>query len=65
MRLFRTYMLIGGMPEAVEAYVKTRSYWEVIESQKAILSLFRKDLEAIDRRYGTHVGRCMRTSLNA
>ena len=54
MRLFRTYMLIGGMPEAVEAYVKTRSYWEVIESQKVILSLFRKDLEAIDRRYGTH-----------
>lgn len=47
MRPFHTYMLIGGMPEAVEAYVKTRSYSEVVESQKVILSLFRKDLEAI------------------
>ena len=54
MRPFRTYMLIGGMPEAVEAYVKTRSFSEVIESQKVILSLFRKNLEAIGRRYGTH-----------
>ena len=62
MRLFRTYMLIGGMPEAVEAYVKTRSYWEVVESQKVILSLFRKDLEAIDRRCGTH---CMTLGRNS
>lgn len=54
MRQFRTYMLIGGMPEAVEAYVESRSYWEVIENQKVILSLFNKDLETIDRRYGTH-----------
>lgn len=48
------YVDWGGMPEAVEAYVKTRSYWEVIESQKVIISLFRKNLEAIGRRYGTH-----------
>ena len=44
MRLFRKYMLVGGMPQAVVKYVETESFIEADSMKKKILSLYRKDI---------------------
>lgn len=44
MNLFRQYLLVGGMPQAVEEYAKTKDFSKVIEVQKMILSLYRADI---------------------
>lgn len=44
MSLFQTYIVVGGMPEVVQTYVKTKDISEVIERQKTILSLYRNDI---------------------
>lgn len=43
-RLFREYMLVGGMPEAVEKYTAARDFAEVDEIKRQILSLYRSDI---------------------
>lgn len=45
MRLWREYMLIGGMPQAVEAYVHGRDFVVVDRAKKKILKLYRDDIE--------------------
>lgn len=42
--LFRTYMIIGGMPQAVLKYVETRDFDSVDVVKRAILDLYRKDI---------------------
>ena len=42
-RLLRTYMYVGGMPEAVETYCNTCNYDEVRRVQLALLSGYRGD----------------------
>jgi len=44
MRLFREYMLVGGMPQAVQEYVKTRDFEVVDEIKRDILKLYRNDI---------------------
>jgi predicted AAA+ superfamily ATPase len=44
MRLFREYMLVGGMPQAVQEYVTTRSFEAVDEIKRDILALYRNDI---------------------
>ena len=44
MDLFRQYLLVGGMPQAVETYVKTKNFAKVYETQKDILDLYRSDI---------------------
>ena len=41
--LLKHYYVIGGMPEAVAAYVDTRNFIDVIDVQKAILKGYRND----------------------
>lgn len=43
MNLFRQYMLVGGMPQAVETYVETKDFSEVDSIKRNILSLYRND----------------------
>ena len=45
MRLWREYMLVGGMPQAVDAYVKERDFLKVDRVKKKILKLYRDDIE--------------------
>lgn len=47
---FRTYMAVGGMPKAVEAYLETKDYEQVDRIKKAIIDLYREDLENISRK---------------
>ena len=48
MRDFRTYMAVGGMPQAVEAYINTNNLSAVDEVKREIISLYMDDLKKID-----------------
>ncbi len=43
-RLFREYMLVGGMPQAVSEYVGTRDFGRVDVVKRDILTLYRNDI---------------------
>jgi predicted AAA+ superfamily ATPase len=43
-RLFREYMLIGGMPQAVQAYVDTDSFASADVAKRRILDLYQADI---------------------
>lgn len=40
---FRQYMLVGGMPQAVEAYIATKNFETVNRIKKRILTLYREE----------------------
>jgi len=48
MRDFRLYMLIGGMPQAVEAYLQHRDLSHVDDVKRRILSLYEDDFMKLD-----------------
>lgn len=45
MTLFRQYMIVGGMPKAVDTYVKTREFQKVDNVKRATLKLYRNDIQ--------------------
>ena len=48
MRIFRLYMLIGGMPQAVETYLEKNNLQEVDEIKREIVDLYEEDFTKID-----------------
>ncbi len=44
MELLRTYLLVGGMPQAVEGYIQTKDMRHVDEIKRNIISLYRNDI---------------------
>lgn len=48
MRDFRLYMLVGGMPQAVAAYIKTNNFTAVDLVKRDIISLYEEDFIKID-----------------
>jgi len=48
MRDFRLYMLIGGMPQAVEKYITSNNLAEVDLVKRGILDLYEEDLKKLD-----------------
>lgn len=48
MRLFRLYMLVGGMPQAVETYLNANNLQVVDEVKREIISLYEEDFTKID-----------------
>lgn len=44
MDFFRQYMIVGGMPQAVERYVETHDFDSVDRVKRAILDLYRADI---------------------
>lgn len=48
MQLFREYMAVGGMPQAVVAYVNGNSYAAIDRIKQGILSLYEDDLKKND-----------------
>ena len=55
MDLFRQYLVVGGMPQAVEAYVQTRDFDEVDRVKRRILNLYRDDIQKHAKGYGEKV----------
>ena len=49
MRRFRLYMLIGGMPQAIAAYMETNNFRLIDEVKKDILSLYADDFQKLDQ----------------
>ena len=49
MRDFRIYMAVGGMPQAVEAYVEGRNFTEIDEVKRKIIELYKDDFFKIDQ----------------
>ena len=48
MRDFRLYMLVGGMPQAVAAYIKTNNFTTVDLVKRDIIALYEEDFGKID-----------------
>ena len=48
MRDFRIYMAVGGMPQAVEAYLEGKNFTEIDEVKREIIDLYKDDFFKID-----------------
>ena len=48
MRDFRLYMLVGGMPQAVQAFIDSNNFREVDLVKRDILNLYEEDFRKID-----------------
>jgi hypothetical protein len=49
MQRFRLYMLVGGMPQAVESYLTTNNFSRIDQVKRNILTLYKNDFRKIDR----------------
>lgn len=49
MELFRVYLVVGGMPAAVNRYIETNNLNEVIDIQNQIVNLYKKDITQYDK----------------
>lgn len=57
MDLYRRYLLIGGLPEAVNTYLATRDLTRVRSVQLTISELYRVDAAKYDREHSLKIGR--------
>lgn len=48
MRIFRLYMLVGGMPQAVETYIQQNNLQAVDEVKREIVDLYEEDFVKVD-----------------
>lgn len=48
MRDLRIYMAVGGMPQAVEAYINGEKFSKIDMVKRQIISLYEEDLKKID-----------------
>lgn len=56
MRLFREYMLVGGMPQSIVAYIDgNRDFYASDVEKRDILDLYRDDIRKAARRYSSKV----------
>ena len=56
LRLFKEYMLVGGMPQAIVAYAKNGRSFEAADVEKRdILNLYRDDIKKAAKRYNSKV----------
>ena len=49
MRLFRLYLVVGGMPAAVTKYLETNNIAEVVKIQESIISRYREDISKYEQ----------------
>lgn len=48
MRDFRIYMAVGGMPQAVQAYISGKDFSEIDRVKRTIIDLYQSDFKKID-----------------
>ncbi len=48
LRKFRLYMLVGGMPQAVQEYIETNNFRKVDQVKRDILKLYEDDFKKLD-----------------
>lgn len=49
MRDFRLYMLIGGMPQAVNTYIETNNFSLVDQAKRGIIKVYQEDFQKLDQ----------------
>ena len=49
MRLFRLYLVVGGMPAAVSKYLETKNIAEVMKIQESIILRYREDISKYEQ----------------
>ena len=56
--LFKEYMIVGGMPQSILAYLSSNeSFAKADSAKRLILSLYRDDIKKADKHYRLKVGR--------
>lgn len=48
MRDFRLYMLVGGMPQAVDTYIETNNFSLVDHTKRGIIKVYKEDFQKLD-----------------
>ena len=61
MKIFRTYMVVGGMPQAVDAYVHGKTFAQIDFIKRNILNLYEEDLARFDSENGQRASVIFRT----
>lgn len=56
-KLFALYLVVGGMPAAVQAYLDTHNIADVVKVQKGILVEYRKDAAKYDKKHKLQIHR--------
>ena len=56
MRMFRRYMIVGGMPKAVESYVRTEDLVDAEIEKRRILALYRDEISGMSGRRRNRTG---------
>jgi len=51
----RNYLIVGGMPEAINAYRETRSYLEVERTKQSIITTYQADFHKYGQKADTHL----------
>lgn len=60
-RLFREYMLVGGMPQVVSSYLEQRDFGAVDREKRLIVSLYRNDMQRFGGREAIRLSRVYST----
>ncbi len=55
MELFRLYLIVGGMPAAVEKYLDTNNLQEVMKEQQSIIRLYKQDIAKYDPNHKLYI----------
>ncbi len=55
MNMFRQYMLVGGMPQAVLAFMETKNFEKADRAKRRILNLYRNDVTKFAKGYESKV----------
>ena len=63
--LFQQYMIVGGLPEVVDIFMKTRSFAEVRQKQKSLLLEYRGDFgRYVDKDGNVRIDNALQHKLN-
>ena len=55
MELFRVYLIVGGMPAAVQKYIDTHNLQDVMAEQQAIIRLYKRDISKYDKNHKLYI----------
>ena len=55
LNLFKLYLIVGGMPAAVQKYIDTNNLQTVVEEQQAIVRLYKRDISKYDKGHKLYI----------
>ena len=55
LNLFKLYLIVGGMPAAVQKYIDTNNLQTVMEEQQAIVRLYKRDISKYDKAHKLYI----------